>query len=65
VDVFITLLAFPEAAFLDTTEGRTCVSKFAKFSVEITNRGRALRSRLDLVQFIGASLNGDPLAFAV
>jgi hypothetical protein len=42
VDVFITLLARPEAAFLDTTESRTGVSKLVKFSVEVTNRECAL-----------------------
>jgi hypothetical protein len=35
VDVLVTLLARPEAAFLNSTEGRNGVSKLAKFTVEI------------------------------
>ena len=38
VDVFITLLADPEAAFLNTTEGCASVSKLARFAVKVTNR---------------------------
>jgi hypothetical protein len=37
VDVVIALLARPKAAFRDTTEGRTGVSKLVKFAVEVTN----------------------------
>ena len=64
VDVFIALLARPKAAFLDTTEGRTCVSKLVKFTVEVRNRECAFGGRLDLIQLIGASLNRDPVAVA-
>ena len=42
VDVFIALLAGPEAAFLDATESRTGVSKLVEFTVEVTNRECAL-----------------------
>ena len=38
VDVLIALLARPKAAFLDTAERRTGVSKLIKFTVEVTNR---------------------------
>jgi len=41
-DVVIALLACPETAFLDPTEGRTGVSKLVKFTVEVTNRECAL-----------------------
>jgi len=64
VDVFIAPLAGPKVAFFDTTEGRSSVSKLVKVTVEVTNRECALRSRLDLVQLIGASLNRDPVAVA-
>jgi hypothetical protein len=64
VDVVIALLARPETAFLDATERRTGVSKLVKFTVEITNRECAFRSRLNLFHLIGASLNRDPLAVA-
>jgi hypothetical protein len=65
VDVFIALLAYPEAAFPDTTEGCTGVSKFVEFPVEVTNRECALWSRLNLIQLIGASLNCNRVAVAV
>jgi hypothetical protein len=64
VDIVIALLTRPETAFLDATERRTGVSKLVKFTVEITNRECAFRSRLNLFHLIGASLNRDPLAVA-
>jgi len=41
-DVVLTLLAYPEAAFLDPAEGRTGLSKLVRFTVEVTNRECAL-----------------------
>src|SRR5438270_12663647 len=42
VDVLIALLAGPKAAFLDTIERRTGVSKLVEFPVQVTNRECAL-----------------------
>jgi hypothetical protein len=60
--VVITLLAYPEAAFLGTTEGRPDVSQMARVSVEITDCECAFRCLLDFFQLIGASLNSDSVA---
>jgi hypothetical protein len=38
VDVFITPLAYAEAAFLGTAKGRASVPKLVEFSVEVTDR---------------------------
>jgi signal transduction histidine kinase len=50
VDVFLTLLARPKAAVLDSTEGRAGISKLGIFTVEIRNRECTFRGPLDLVQ---------------
>jgi hypothetical protein len=43
-DVLIALLTHRKAAFLDTTESSTGVSKLVKFPVEITDReGRVVK----------------------
>jgi hypothetical protein len=63
-DVVITLLAYPEAAFLGTTEGRLNVSQMIKVPVEITDCECTFRCLLDFFQLIGASLNSDSVAVA-
>jgi hypothetical protein len=64
MDVFVAVLARPKAAFLNTTERRTGVSKVGEFTVEVRNRECAFGTRLDLFQQIGASLNRDPVTVA-
>jgi len=38
VDVFTIPVAYPEAGFFDTTQGRASVSKLVKFTIEVANR---------------------------
>jgi hypothetical protein len=61
-NVVITLLAYPEAAFLGTTEGRPDVSQMTEVSIEITDCECTFRCLLDFFQLIGASLNSDSVA---
>jgi hypothetical protein len=63
-DFVITLLAYPEAAFLGTTEGRQDVSQMAIVSVETTDCECTFRCLPDFFQVIGASLNSDSVPVA-
>jgi hypothetical protein len=63
-DVVITLLAYPEAAFLRTAEGRPDVSQMTKVPVEITDSECTFRCLLDFFQLFGASFNSDSVALA-
>jgi hypothetical protein len=62
MDVFITLLALPKVAFVDTNQGHLGVSQLVEFAVEITDRECAFRCLLDFFKLIGASLNADTVA---
>jgi hypothetical protein len=64
VDVSITLLALPKAAFVDTKDSRPDISQLVKFAVEITDRECVFRGLLDFFQLIGGSLNSDTVAMA-
>jgi hypothetical protein len=58
--IVITLLAYPEAAFL----GPPDVSQMAKISVEIADCECTFRCLLDFFRLIGASLNPDSVPVA-
>jgi hypothetical protein len=64
MNVLIAPLTRPEAAILNSAEGRTRVAELAAITVQIADRERAFRSKLHFFHQVRASLNRDPVALA-
>jgi hypothetical protein len=62
MNVLIAPLTYPEAAILNSAEGRVGVPELAAITVEIADRERAFRGRLQFVHLVCASFNRDPVA---
>ena len=64
INVLIAPLTYPEAAILNSAEGRAGVPELAAITVEIADRERAFRGRLHFIPLVRASFNRDPVALA-